>query len=68
MVELNKENFFEINEILKKKYKPYLFIFDKKKFKKINNQTITKISKNFKRDFDFSMSRNVYFIPKSINF
>lgn len=68
LVELNKENFFQINEILKKNYQPYLFIFNKKKFKKINNKTIKNISKKFKRDFNFSLPRNVFFIPKKINF
>ncbi len=64
LVELNKENFFQINELLKKNYQPYLFIFEKKKFKKINNKIINDISKKFKRDFNFSIPRNVYFIPK----
>jgi len=68
LVELNKENFFQINKILKKNYQPYLFIFNKKKFKKINNKTIKNISKKFKRDFNFSLPRNVFFVPKKINF
>jgi len=68
LVELNKENFFEINEILKKNYQPFLFFFDENKFLKINNKLIKDISKNFKRDFNFYMPRNVYFIPKEFTF
>ena len=68
LVELNKENFFQINELLKKDYHPYLFIFEKNKFKKINTKIINEIDKKFNRNFNFSMPRNVYFIPKKVNF
>lgn len=64
LVELNKENFFQINKLLKKDYHPYLFIFENKKFKKINTKIINEIDKKFKRNFNFSIPRNVYFIPK----
>lgn len=69
LVELNKENFSQINKILKKNYQPYLYFFNKNKFKMINDETINRISKKFKREFNFSIPRNVYFIPKKkINF
>ena len=64
LVELNRENFSEINHMLKNNYNPYQYIFEKKNFKKISNQQIRHFKKNFRRDFSFSLPRNVYFIPK----
>ena len=64
LVELNKENFNEINNILKFAYSPYRFIFQKNnKFVKISKNEITNINLNFKRSLDFSSPRNVYFLP-----
>ena len=64
LVELNKENFGKINKILKKHYEPYLFIYKKNNFKIIERKAINNINKRFKRSFNFSMPRNVFFLPK----
>ena len=69
LVELNKENFGKINRILKKHYEPYLFIYEKNNFNIIDRKAINTINKRFKRSFNFSMPRNVFFIPKKkLNF
>ena len=59
----------ENNNNYKDEYNKYFGRLDyESSFKKINNKTIKNISKKFKRDFNFSLPRNVFFIPKKINF
>ncbi len=64
LVELNKENFNIIYKMLKKYYFPYQFIFENNSFKRITKKKINYFGKNFKRNFSFSLPRNIYFIPK----
>ena len=63
LVEMNKENFNEIYEMLKKYYVPYQFIFESNSFKRISKKKIIYINENFERKFSFTLPRNVYFIP-----
>jgi len=64
LIELNRENFNEINSILKFAYSPYRYIFKKNKFAKISNKEILNINLNFTRSFSLSLPRNIYFLPK----
>ena len=68
LVELNKENIYEINELLKKKFIPYRYIFERNYFQKINQSEIKNIHLNFKRRLNLSLPRNIFFLPKNFNF
>tara|TARA_Y100000591_G_C21845181_1_gene708277 strand:+ start:2104 stop:2928 length:825 start_codon:yes stop_codon:yes gene_type:complete len=64
LVEVNKENFNAIYEMLKNDYRPFQFIFKNNSFKKINRKEINRINKKFNRSFNFTIARNIFFIPK----
>ena len=68
LVELNKENFNKIFKMLKNDYHPFRFIFENRTFKKINSKEINNINKKFKRNFNFTIPRNIFFIPKKLIF
>ena len=68
LVELNKENFNKIYKMLKNDYHPFRFIFENRTFKKINSKEINNINKKFKRNFNFTIPRNIFFIPKKLIF
>jgi FkbM family methyltransferase len=63
LVEQNKENFYKINKLLRKKYTPYKYIFEKDLFKKVTNKEIFYINSTFKRNLKLSLPRNIFFIP-----
>ena len=63
LVEFNKNNFFIIKKFLKD-YKPWVYFYEKNKFKVFNKNMIDKeISRTDK--FNLMSIRNVFFIPKN---
>ena len=63
LVEFNKNNFFIIKKFLKN-YKPWVYFYEKNKFKVFNKNMIDKeISRTNK--FNLMSIRNVFFIPKN---
>ncbi len=63
LVEFNKNNFFIIKKFLKN-YKPWVYFYEKNKFKVFNKNMIDKeISRTNK--FNLMSIRNIFFIPKN---
>lgn len=65
LVELNRENFNQINSMLQKYYDPFIYNFEKDFFKRILKKDLNYFRKKFKRNLNFSSARNIYFLPKN---
>lgn len=64
--EYNRENFFKIYEILKKKNFCYSYLYDENIFKKFNDNEIKKlINGRYKLEKYSKNSVNIFFIPKN---